>query len=80
MYHRTYLLSNIGIILLIFFKISSYFSEVTLAGPQSSFIFYAAYNKSDSTTGTLQFVDGMTLFYWFVNRGFLKELLENQFV
>ena len=37
--------------------------KVTIAGPQSSFVYYAAYNKSDGTTGMLQFVDGMTLFY-----------------
>lgn len=37
--------------------------KVTIPGPQSSFIFYAAYNKTDTTTGTLQFVDGMTVFY-----------------
>ena len=36
---------------------------MTIPGPQSSFIFYAAYNKTDTTTGTLQFVDGMTVFY-----------------
>ena len=53
--------------------------EVTLAGPQSSLTFYAgslkflnlrlislnlAYNTSDATTGTLRYVDGMTIFYW----------------
>ncbi|CAG5112684.1 Oidioi.mRNA.OKI2018_I69.chr2.g6872.t1.cds [Oikopleura dioica] len=37
--------------------------QVTIAGPQSSFVYYAAYNRSDVTTGMLQFVDGMTLFY-----------------
>ena len=38
--------------------------QVSIAGPQSSLVFYGAYNKSDATTGALQFVDGMTLFYW----------------
>ena len=58
--------------------------NISIAGPQSSLIFYGAYNKenfqpikqsillvnvlincekSDTTTGALQFVDGMTLFY-----------------
>ena len=34
-----------------------------IAGPQSSLTFYAAYNTTDATTGTLQYVDGMTIFY-----------------
>jgi len=37
--------------------------NISIAGPQSSLIFYGAYNKTDTTTGALQFVDGMTLFY-----------------
>ena len=63
---------------------NSNYGNISIAGPQSSLIFYGAYNKeifkikffifsilrwlkkwkkSDTTTGALQFVDGMTLFY-----------------
>ena len=38
-------------------------ADVKIAGPQSSLTFYAAYNTTDATTGTLQYVDGMTIFY-----------------
>ena len=45
-------------------KLSDHFNgNISIAGPQSSLIFYGAYNKTDTTTGALQFVDGMTLFY-----------------
>ena len=45
-------------------KFSDHFNgNISIAGPQSSLIFYGAYNKTDTTTGALQFVDGMTLFY-----------------
>ena len=72
-----------------YYKLSnSIHGNISIAGPQSSLIFYGAYNKenflektaynmqhillliclinckkSDTTTGALQFVDGMTLFY-----------------
>ncbi|CBY08109.1 unnamed protein product [Oikopleura dioica] len=39
------------------------FGEMTIAGPQSGLVFYGAYNKSDQTTGALQFVDGLSIFY-----------------
>ncbi|CAG5077834.1 Oidioi.mRNA.OKI2018_I69.PAR.g8823.t1.cds [Oikopleura dioica] len=38
-------------------------STVSIPGPQSSLILYVAYNHSDTTTGVLQFIDGLTLFY-----------------
>lgn len=54
-------------------------SEMIIAGPQSGLVFYGAYNKSDQvaiisileqlfntdiqTTGALQFVDGLSIFY-----------------
>ena len=45
-------------------QLSDHFNgNISIAGPQSSLIFYGAYNKTDTTTGALQFVDGMTLFY-----------------
>ena len=48
--------------------------SISIAGPQSSLVFYGAYNKSDATTGALQFVDGMTLFYWYYSLPYLKFL------
>lgn len=50
--------------------------SVTIAGPQSSLTFYAAYNKSDKTTGTLEYVDGMTVFYSYGGED--KVMLEKQ--
>ncbi|CAG5109902.1 Oidioi.mRNA.OKI2018_I69.chr2.g4371.t1.cds [Oikopleura dioica] len=46
----------------LFYNLES-FGEITIAGPQSGLVFYGAYNKSDQTTGALQFVDGLSIFY-----------------